>query len=148
VTFNYRLAIFGFPGGPEGLDNNLAFLDQRLATEWVRDNIAAFGGDPKRITIFGEPAGAGSVDMYAYAWADKDVDPIIAGIIPESGSASANRGGPLNMGTKKAWWDATKKLGCGGETAGMQSVECMRKKSWLDVINANRGDGLRGGFMR
>lgn len=44
VTSNYRLSVFGFPGGP-GVDQNPGLVDQRLATEWVRDNIAAFGGE-------------------------------------------------------------------------------------------------------
>jgi carboxylesterase type B len=51
VSFNYRVNIFGFPNAA-GLDEdkqNLGLLDQRLAVEWVRDNIAAFGGDAKRI---------------------------------------------------------------------------------------------------
>lgn len=52
---SYRLGLFGFPGipGVDGLEQNAGLLDQRVAVEWVRDNIAAFGGDPKRITIFG-----------------------------------------------------------------------------------------------
>ncbi|MFI6096029.1 carboxylesterase/lipase family protein [Lentzea sp. NPDC051213] len=60
VTFNYRVGIEGFalvPGAPP----NRGLLDQVAALEWVRDNIAAFGGDPGRVTIFGQSAGAGSV---------------------------------------------------------------------------------------
>lgn len=53
---SYRINIFGFPGLP-GMDQNVGLLDQRLAIEWTRKNIAAFGGDPNRITIFGESAG-------------------------------------------------------------------------------------------
>jgi carboxylesterase type B len=41
---SYRVNIFGFPGAPGLADQNLGLLDQRLAVEWVRDNIAAFGG--------------------------------------------------------------------------------------------------------
>lgn len=49
VTLNYRLNIFGFPNA-EGLEEqNVGLLDKRMAIEWVRDNIAKFGGDPKRI---------------------------------------------------------------------------------------------------
>ena len=68
VSFNYRLGRFGFfahpaltreaEGSPSG---NFAILDQIAALKWVRDNIAAFGGDPENVTIFGESAGGMSV---------------------------------------------------------------------------------------
>jgi cholinesterase len=51
VTTNYRLSIFGFPGSPGLIDQNMGLLDQRAAVEWVRDNIEAFGGDTKRIVL-------------------------------------------------------------------------------------------------
>ncbi|MEG3627443.1 carboxylesterase/lipase family protein [Streptomyces poriticola] len=60
VTLNYRLGIEGF-ARIEGAPANLGLLDQVAALEWVRDNIAGFGGDPGRVTVFGESAGAGSV---------------------------------------------------------------------------------------
>ncbi|KAJ5418362.1 uncharacterized protein N7487_001912 [Penicillium crustosum] len=55
VSINYRLNIFSFGDGKE---KNLALKDQRLGIEWVRRNIAGFGGDPKNITLSGESAGA------------------------------------------------------------------------------------------
>jgi para-nitrobenzyl esterase len=60
VTFNHRVGVEGYaylPGAPA----NRALLDQVAALRWVRENIAAFGGDPGRVTIFGESAGAGAV---------------------------------------------------------------------------------------
>ena len=60
VTLNYRLGIEGF-ARIEGAPANRGLLDQVAALEWVRDNITAFGGDPARVTVFGESAGAGSV---------------------------------------------------------------------------------------
>ncbi|WP_134118456.1 carboxylesterase/lipase family protein [Kribbella kalugense] len=60
VTFNYRVGVEGF-GSLQGAPANRGLLDQVAALEWVRENIAAFGGDPARVTVFGESAGAGSI---------------------------------------------------------------------------------------
>jgi len=68
VTINYRLGVFGFLAHPElsqeqgdNASGNYAFLDQIAALRWVQKNIAAFGGDPGRVTIAGQSAGAFSV---------------------------------------------------------------------------------------
>ncbi|MBA4089178.1 MAG: carboxylesterase [Sphingobium sp.] len=60
VAINYRLGIEGFLPIP-GIPTNLGLRDQIFALQWVRDNIAAFGGDPANVTVFGESAGAMSV---------------------------------------------------------------------------------------
>ena len=73
VTFNYRLGPFGFmahPGlseeSPRHASGNYGLLDMAAALGWVRRNIAAFGGDPEQVTLFGQSAGAaGIVDMMA-----------------------------------------------------------------------------------
>jgi para-nitrobenzyl esterase len=67
VTVNYRLGAFGFldlsafSTSGRRFDSNLGLRDVLVALQWVRDNIAAFGGDPDRVTLFGESAGAGIV---------------------------------------------------------------------------------------
>eukprot|EP00939_MAST-03C_sp_MAST-3C-sp1_P001441 g1441.t1 len=68
VTLNYRLNIFGFLGGGnianrsvDGSSGNFGIQDQRFAMKWVKAHIIAFGGDPNKITIFGESAGGNSV---------------------------------------------------------------------------------------
>ena len=69
VTINYRLGPFGFlkldeiSNGEIRSTGNEGLMDQKLAIEWVKDNIAEFGGDPDNITIFGESAGAWSVAL-------------------------------------------------------------------------------------
>jgi para-nitrobenzyl esterase len=69
VTINYRLAFFGFlvhpalaPNNPGEVNGNYGLLDAIAALEWIKRNIAAFGGDPDNVTIFGESAGAGVVN--------------------------------------------------------------------------------------
>src|SRR5690625_7586067 len=67
VTVNYRINVFGFLGHPEITEEapeaptNFGLLDQQAGIEWVKRNIAAFGGDPDNITIGGQSAGGGSV---------------------------------------------------------------------------------------
>lgn len=77
VTVNYRLGALGFlahPGlGPAGAVGNYGLADQQAALRWVRDNIAAFGGDPTRVTIAGESAGAMSVCDHLVAPDSRDL---------------------------------------------------------------------------
>ncbi|KAL5603055.1 hypothetical protein FOBRF1_010588 [Fusarium oxysporum] len=119
VTVNYRTNIFGFPETydlPKG-QWNLGFLDQRLALTWVQHNIAAFGGDPKKVTIFGESAGAGSVDDLITA--PPDPLPFRAAIL-QSGSASTN------VTPTGSWKNATKLAGC--DKGDFDKVlKCMRE---------------------
>ncbi|KAF8537274.1 Carboxylesterase family-domain-containing protein [Trichophaea hybrida] len=83
VTINYRLGIFGYPYSPL-LTRNVGLLDQRFAIEWTHKNIAAFGGDPDKITLFGESAGSGSISTYAYAY---PYNPLVRAVIMQSGTA-------------------------------------------------------------
>jgi para-nitrobenzyl esterase len=90
ITVNYRLGVFGFfahPGltkeSPNHASGNYGLFDQHAALEWVRQNIAAFGGDPKRVTIAGESAGSIAVSAQMASPLSKD---LIAGAIGESGS--------------------------------------------------------------
>jgi acetylcholinesterase/cholinesterase len=64
VTMNYRLGALGFLAGAAGLNGNFGLLDQQLALQWVQDNIAAFGGNPERVTLAGQSAGAMSVALH------------------------------------------------------------------------------------
>jgi para-nitrobenzyl esterase len=96
VSMNYRLGIFGFFVHPElakesarNAAGNYGLLDQTAALQWVHDNIAAFGGDPGNVTIFGESAGSFSVSAQM-------ASPLAKGLfqkaIGESGAAFSSEG--------------------------------------------------------
>ena len=92
VTLSYRLGAFGFldlssfSTPHRRFDTNLGLRDVLAALEWVRDNIAAFGGDPARVTLFGESAGAGIITTLLTSPAAKD---LFAGAIAQSSPATS-----------------------------------------------------------
>jgi para-nitrobenzyl esterase len=138
VSFNYRLGRFGFfahpalsketPDGPLG---NYGYLDQIAALQWVQRNIAAFGGDSKNVTLFGESAGGGSVNTLM-------ISPLAKGLfqkaICESGGGRAN--GPMAAPTLQAAEAAgvalAKLVGVSGDDAA--SLAALRQLPAADLV--------------
>lgn len=81
VTLNYRLGALGFLAGLGPFDGNYGLLDQQLALRWVRENIPGFGGDPNRVTLFGQSSGAMSVGIHLAAGSSR---PLFRAAILES----------------------------------------------------------------
>lgn len=114
VTVNYRLNIFGFFAHPElsaespqHCSGNYGFLDQHAALRWVHENIAAFGGDPDRVTIAGESAGSISVNAQMLSPLSQS---LIAGAIGSSGGIGALPPIPLEEAEQR-WLAFAKKVG-------------------------------------
>ncbi|XP_030600407.1 acetylcholinesterase isoform X1 [Archocentrus centrarchus] len=88
VSMNYRVGAFGFLSLPDNTNirGNAGLLDQRLALKWVANNIAAFGGDPSKVTLFGESAGSASVGFHLLSPGSQD---LFQRAVMQSGSPNA-----------------------------------------------------------
>ncbi|KAK3677426.1 hypothetical protein LTR78_002964 [Recurvomyces mirabilis] len=87
VSLNYRLGAFGWLSGPTFQANgtaNAGLHDQRFALEWIQANIAKFGGDPNRVTVFGESAGGGSIMHQITAYGGNNGSVPFAQAVPQS----------------------------------------------------------------
>ena len=127
VSLNYRLGILGFLATTDGLEGNFALQDQRLALQWVQRNIASFGGDPTRVTIAGQSAGAYSVAAHL-------ASPLSAGLFHKASMFSwpSSIGSRTMKDAKHLGHKVTKKLGCHRSTA----TACLRSKSVHDILDA------------
>ncbi|TVY82450.1 Acetylcholinesterase [Lachnellula suecica] len=121
VSANYRMNIFGYPSSPELplLGQNLGFFDMRLSLQWVQDNIAAFGGNPTKVTMFGNSAGAKAIDSLMVSYPK---DPPFRAAILQSGQGTIRSAPGRNFSTK-AWRNVTSTLNC---TKG-EDLACLRK---------------------
>lgn len=133
VTVNYRLGALGFLASTDKslVPGNMGLKDQLAAMQWVRDNIATFGGDPERVTIFGESAGSASVSLQL-------LSPKTAGLyihaIAESGSALCPWALAMQGDRSDAAVDLARNLGCAQGSS--VSMACLRNVSATQILDA------------
>ena len=145
VTVNYRLGPLGFACLPElaeeaGHTGNYGLYDQMTAIRWVRDNIAAFGGDPKAITVMGQSAGAASVQLLCRS-------PLTEGLFSKAVMSSGCGLGDMMAGSTPEkcydFWHAVMEL------CGCKTLEAFRAASpdrlfaaWNEAKKTVKGGGM------
>jgi para-nitrobenzyl esterase len=133
VTLNYRLGVLGFLShaalgreSADGSSGNYGLMDQQFALQWVRDNIQAFGGDPRNVTVAGESAGGLSILTHL-------ASPTAAGLFQR---AIVQSGGyrlawPSQRDADSAGYKLAKSMGCTMAAAG-----CLRKLTVVELLDA------------
>ncbi|KAL0569134.1 hypothetical protein V5O48_012835 [Marasmius crinis-equi] len=146
VASNWRLGPLGFPMGEEAANSkvqNLGLHDNVAALQWVQANIEAFGGDPSRVTIFGESAGARNIDLLLFY---EQINDLASGAIIES-----DAGTPLLPPSLDAPWQNFVSLvtPCSNFANKTGALDCLRSKnvSTSDFIQAliDAGFSIEGG---
>eukprot|EP01117_Protostelium_nocturnum_P011489 TRINITY_DN4168_c0_g1_i1.p1 TRINITY_DN4168_c0_g1~~TRINITY_DN4168_c0_g1_i1.p1 ORF type:complete len:422 (-),score=138.52 TRINITY_DN4168_c0_g1_i1:63-1328(-) len=126
VGANYRLNGFGFLASSQVARKgqlNLGLKDQRLALKWVKKYISYFGGDPNKITIYGESAGAISVGLHLLAYGGENEKDLFRGAIMESGSpTTVNVPKPYHF--QGVYDDLVRRANCASST---DSLECLKR---------------------
>lgn len=138
VSMQYRIGALGFLylGTPEA-PGNQGLLDQNLALRWVRENIVHFGGDPSRVTVFGESAGAFSVNLHLLSPLSKDI--VRSGIM-QSASASAPWGFDMPDLAKAKAKNFAKQLGC-AKKKELDVVKCLQQIKAADLVAVQQNVG-------
>jgi para-nitrobenzyl esterase len=137
VTLNYRIGALGllaYPGlsaeSPHGASGNYGMLDLIAALQWVKRNIAAFGGDPARVTIFGQSGGAQNV---VWLLASPLAKGLFQRAIVESGM---NRNQADNNARIDTEWEAFRIGEKFADRLGVKNVAQLRAKSWQEIVKA------------
>lgn len=129
VSINYRLTMIGYMStNSSASPGNYGVWDAIGALQWVNDNIAYFGGDASRITLFGQSAGGASVSHVALS---PDAKGLFQRVIPMSGSAAAYFG----VSYHQPWttYEVARSFSC-NMTSDNEVVECLRQKEAIELV--------------
>ncbi|KAJ6591164.1 Alpha/Beta hydrolase protein [Mycena vulgaris] len=134
VSLQYRLGLLGFLSGSAIVKSSTAgpnngLLDQRAGMEWIQRNIAAFGGDPHKVTIGGESSGGGSVALHLTAYGGEKHPPFRAAVIESSGLDPFY----TDEHTEECFGNVTMQVGCASSS---DVVGCLRKASIGAIVSA------------
>lgn len=167
VSINYRLGVWGFLATPEIQaegSSNAGLLDQRMGMQWIQDHIAAFGGDPKRVTVrqrvllwvpadlccqlWGESAGAQAISYHLHSYDGRD-DGLYSAAILESGGTVGCQLNALpfytvayeNLTRTVGCWTARNKLACLRDLTSTELYHSNYSLTWNPVVD---GDFLTG----
>jgi carboxylesterase type B len=144
VSIGYRLNVFGFLAGDDiSTDNggaaggNFGLWDQRLAAEWVKENIAYFGGDPDNITLAGRSAGAYSAEaqmLYEFRGAEKRQSQLYRRIFMDSNAIPAQ---PKSLADgQEQFHELCEYFGIDTGLPAKEKIDILRQKSALDLVKA------------
>ncbi|XP_057673935.1 neuroligin 4 X-linked a isoform X2 [Corythoichthys intestinalis] len=129
ITINYRLGVLGFLStGDQAAKGNYGLLDQIQALRWIKENIQAFKGDPKRVTIFGSGAGASCVSLLTLSHYSEDM---FQKAIIQSGTALSSWA--VNYQPAKYTRALAEKVGC-NMLDTIDLVECLQNKNYKELI--------------
>ncbi|CAK6981917.1 acetylcholinesterase [Scomber scombrus] len=133
VSMNYRIGAFGFLAlhGSSEAPGNMGLLDQRMALQWVQDNIHSFGGNPKQVTIFGESAGGASVGFHLLC---PDSRPTFTRAILQSGVPNSPWASVSPAEARRRATLLGKLVGCNGGN-DTELVDCLRSKTPQELID-------------
>ena len=127
----FRLGPLGFLGtSDKAAGGNQGLLDQIMLLNWVKENIAKFGGDPDKVTMFGEDSGAASVTLMAMSEKAKG---LFHGAIALSGNALCDQ--YLQNEPQEASRELATRLECTTDT-GKDIINCLKRKSQQEIISA------------
>ena len=149
VSINYRLSSWGFLYGKdiqESGNTMLGFRDQRLALHWVQENIAAFGGDPSKVTIQGESSGGASVGAQLLAYNGRD-DKLFSGAIAESGAPVGINPYPTAESWAPVIANISRATGCSNATDLLTCLRAVPTAKLNDVFNSSLTSGAQFGTV-
>ncbi|KAM8704597.1 hypothetical protein ACLKA7_009108 [Drosophila subpalustris] len=134
VKITYRLGPLGFLStGDADLPGNLGLKDQHLALNWIKQNIAGFGGEPENIVLFGASAGGASVHLQLL---QNDIAQLVKGAISLSGNALDPW--VVQQGGREKAFELARLVDCGDLTSSAEVKKCLKSKDAKDIVSAVR----------